>query len=61
MTVHEKVLQFLEAADGDAHKALVLAVRSLALTGLRVSAGYVRVSPYDHINPPEPEPESLDA
>lgn len=61
MTVQEKVIQFLEHAEGDPHKALVLAVKNLALAGSCMSAGFVRVSPYDHVNPPKEKPESLDA
>jgi len=61
MTIQKQVLMFLEAADGDPHKALVLAVKTLAVSGHCISAGFLRVSPYDHILPIEKEPEPLDA
>jgi len=60
MTLSDKVQEFLTLADGDAHRALVMAVKCLALTGLTVSAGYVRRSPYVEVAPAEERGEVLD-
>lgn len=51
----------LDKAGGDAHAALLLAVKWVAVSGLCMSAGFVRVSPYETVSPPKQKPESLDA
>ena len=60
MTLSDKVQEFLTLADGDAHRALVMAVKCLALTGYNVSAGFVRASPYVEVAPAEERGEVLD-
>lgn len=61
MTVQEKVDELLYITDGDERQALILAVMCLAATGYDVSAGFVRKSPYEHINHPKPKRPPLDA
>jgi hypothetical protein len=51
---------YLTKANGDANKALRLAVRDMGRMGYCLSAGFVRAAPYGKMQPPHDEPPSVD-
>jgi len=61
MSEQQAIKMFLDNAGGDPLEALRIAVKCLAVSGHCISAGFIRKSPYDHINPPEARHEPLDA